>query len=92
MGGPEPLSQLEAVRLFERTLGSTFRLEFVPPEALRQQHQSPDPLQQTFAALMLGYDQGDVISGAAALAAEYGVVLRSVADYASTFRTQSATV
>ena len=92
MGGPEPLSQLEVVRLFERTLGNIFRLEFVPTEALRQQHQSPDPLQQTFASLMLGYDQGDVISGAAALAAEYGVELRSVAHYASTFRAQSATV
>jgi uncharacterized protein YbjT (DUF2867 family) len=91
-GGPEPLSQLDAVRVFERVLGSTFRLEFVPGDALRQQHQSPDPLQQTFGALMLGYEQGDVIAGAAALAAEYGVSLRSVSDYAASFRTRTAGV
>jgi len=92
IGGPEPLSQLDAVALFERTLGITFRLEFVPPEALRQQHQSADALQKTFAALMLGYDQGDVIPDAIALAARFGIELRSVADYAAAFRTQRAAV
>jgi uncharacterized protein YbjT (DUF2867 family) len=92
MGGPEPLSQLDAVRVFERTLGTEFRLEFVPSEALQQQHRSSDPLQKTLAALMLGYDQGDVIPGAAELAAQYGIALRSVADYAATFRGHSAGV
>jgi uncharacterized protein YbjT (DUF2867 family) len=83
MGGPEPLSQLDAVRTLERALGTSCRLEFVPVEALQQQYRSPDPLQRTFAALMLGCADGDVIPGAAALAQDYGVVLRSVAEYAA---------
>jgi uncharacterized protein YbjT (DUF2867 family) len=90
MGGPEPLSQLDVVRIFERTLGVTCQLDFVPVEALQQQHLSPDPLQRTFAALMLGCADGDVIPGAAALAKEYGVRLRSVEEYAQSLRSTTA--
>lgn len=58
MGGPEPLSQCDAVRIFERdssnlrerTMGTTWRLQFVPVEALQQQLLSSDPLQKTFGA------------------------------------------
>jgi uncharacterized protein YbjT (DUF2867 family) len=50
MGGPEPLSQLDAVRIFERALGVSCRLDFVPVDALQEQYRSPDPLQRTFAA------------------------------------------
>jgi uncharacterized protein YbjT (DUF2867 family) len=92
MGGPEPLSQLDAVRILDQALGTTCLLEFVPLEALRQQHLSADPLQKSFAALMLGYAQGDVISGAKAVADEYGVELRSVSDYANSLRAQRASV
>ena len=90
MGGPEPLSQLDAVRIFERVLGRTFQLESVPVEALRQQHQSADRLQKTFAALMLAYAHGDVIPAAAALAGEYSIALRSLEDYAASVRDQQA--
>jgi uncharacterized protein YbjT (DUF2867 family) len=85
IGGPAALSQLDAVHTFERTLGRQFTLEHVPVEALEQQRQSPDPLQQTFASLMLAYAKGDIIRDAAKNAAHYGVHLHSVADYASTF-------
>lgn len=84
LGGPEALSQLDAVRIFERVLGVSCRLDFVPVDVLRTQYASSDPLQKTFAALMLNYDAGDVIPGAVELAGEYGVPLRSVADYAAT--------
>jgi uncharacterized protein YbjT (DUF2867 family) len=90
MGGPEPLSQLDVVRIFERTLGVTCQLDFVPVEALQQQQLSPDPLQRTFGALMLGCADGDVIPGAAALAKEYGVRLRSVEEYAESLRSTTA--
>ena len=90
MGGPEALSQLDAVRIFERVLGRTFQLESVPVEALRQQHQSADRLQKTFAALMLAYAHGDVIPAAAALAGEYSIALRSLEDYAASVRDQQA--
>src|SRR2546422_8270994 len=61
MGGLEALSQLDAVRVFEKKLGKKFTLDFVPVEALEGQYCSSDPLQKTFGALMLGYAKGDVI-------------------------------
>jgi uncharacterized protein YbjT (DUF2867 family) len=85
MGGPEPLSQLEAVQIFEEALNKKFKADHVPTEALQTQHQSSDALQKTFGALTLAYSKGDVVSGAVSLAGEHGVVLRSVAEYASRF-------
>jgi NADH dehydrogenase len=91
MGGPEAISQLDAVRVFEGVLNKKIAVEHVPLEALQQQHRSAaDPLQKTFAALMLGYAQGDVIAGAVETAARYGVKLRSVADYAASLRARRA--
>ena len=86
MGGPEPLSQLGAVAVFERLLGRKCQLEEVPLAALEEQHRSDDPLQKTFAALMIGYAKGDVIPGSLDTARRYGVTLHSVSDYAATFR------
>jgi NADH dehydrogenase len=83
MGGPDALSQLDAVGIFEQKRGQKFKLDYVPLDALRAQHSSTDPLQKTFGALMLGYTRGDVIPGAVAVAQEYGIRLRSVAEYAS---------
>ncbi len=85
MGGPEALSQLDAARVFEKKLGKKFTLDFVPVEALEGQYRSPDPLQKTFGALMLGYAKGDVIRESRANADRFGVRLRSVADYAASF-------
>ena len=54
LGGPEALSPLEVVRLAEQATGKTFIVEHVPEEALRAQYESADdPLQKSFAALML---------------------------------------
>jgi uncharacterized protein YbjT (DUF2867 family) len=93
MGGPEAISQLEAVKVFESVLHRKIAVEHVSWEALQQQHQSAaDPLQKTFAALMLGYAQGDVIAGAKETAEQYGVRLRSVAEYANSMRAHSAGV
>jgi uncharacterized protein YbjT (DUF2867 family) len=91
MGGPQPLSQLDVVHIFEQALNKKIRLDFVPVEGLQEQHLSSDPLQKTFAALTLGYAQGDLIKGAQATAQEYAVRLRSVEQYASGFRTRQAT-
>jgi NADH dehydrogenase len=82
LGGPEPLSQLEAVRIFERHSNKQIKADFVPVEALEAQHNSSDPLQKTFAALMLAYAKGDVVKGSASLAHQYEIQLRSVSDYA----------
>lgn len=85
MGGPEPLSQLDAMGIFERTLGRKFELDRVPLAALVEQHRSSDPLQKTFSALMIAYAKGDVIPGSQETARRYGVKLHSVSDYAATF-------
>jgi uncharacterized protein YbjT (DUF2867 family) len=86
MGGPEPLSLLEVVGIFEKALGKKFELEKVPLAALEEQHRATDPLQKTFAALMIGYANGDAISDSLETAHRYGVRLHSVSDYAATFR------
>ncbi len=85
IGGPEPISQLGVVAVFERVLGRRFALEYVPMAALEAQHRSPDPLQKTFAALMLGCAHGDSIPEARQNAIRYGVPLTSVEDYAASF-------
>jgi NADH dehydrogenase len=85
IGGPEPLSQLDAVAEFERVLGRPMALEFVPVPALESQHRSEDPLQRTFAALMLAYATGDPIPEARENAARSGVKLTSLAEYAGRF-------
>jgi uncharacterized protein YbjT (DUF2867 family) len=86
MGGPAPLSQLDAVGIFERTLSKKIELEKVPLAVLEEQHRSTDPLQKTFAALMISYAKGDVIPASPETARRYGVTLHSVSDYAATFR------
>jgi hypothetical protein len=78
------LSQLDAVRIFEQKLHKKIQVEHVPLEVLETQHQSSDPLQKTFAALMLGYAKGDVVQGAASLAQQHLINLLSVSDYAAT--------
>ena len=86
MGGPEPISQLDAVATFGRLLGRKCVLERVPLTALEEQHRSTDPLQKTFAALMIAYAKGDAIPGSVENARSYGVTLHSVSDYAATGR------
>lgn len=81
LGGPEALSPLEVVRLFEQRSGRSFELQFVPEEALRAQMQGPaDPLQRSFAALMLFYAAGNEIP-MEQTAAEFAVKLRPVSAY-----------
>ena len=86
MGGPEPVSQLDAVAIFERLLGRKCELEKVPLAALEDQHRSIDPLQKTFAALMIGYAKGDAIPGSLDTSRMYSVTLHSVSGHAATFR------
>ncbi len=82
LGGPDALSQLDCVRIFERELGREIAVEHVPLEALQQQHESEDPPRRSFAALMLSLAEGDAIENARAVAERFGVSLVSVADRA----------
>lgn len=90
IGGPEPISQREAVRIFERVLGTAIAVQQVPLEALHAQRQSDDPVKQTFGALMVAYTKGDVIDGADAVAEQHGVALRAVEDYAGSMAAGAA--
>jgi len=83
-GGPEALSPLEVVGRFERIGGKPFRLEHIPVSALLAQFEDAgDPLQKSFAALMLGYTHGDAIDMTAAIDA-FGLRLSGVDEYART--------
>jgi len=87
MGGPDQFSQIDVVEVFMRALGKKIELETVPLSALEGQHRAAtDPLQKTFAALMIGYAKGDAIPNAAETAERYGVSLHSVEDYAAAAR------
>jgi uncharacterized protein YbjT (DUF2867 family) len=86
IGGPEPVSQLGVVAIFERVLGRSFMLDHVPIETLEEQHKSSDPLQQTFAALMIALALGDSVANARQTGDRYGVRLTTVESYAMGFR------
>lgn len=82
LGGPEALSPLEVVKIFEATNGKKFELQFVPEEAIRAQRDgAKDPLSESFAALTLGVVNGNVIDMKNTLAV-FPVQLVSVNDYA----------
>lgn len=82
LGGPEALSPLEVVRLAEQTLGKPIAVQHVPEDALRAQHGAgTDPLQQSFAGLMLYYAHGDAIEMADTLRRFPVKRLRSVREY-----------
>jgi uncharacterized protein YbjT (DUF2867 family) len=82
LGGPDKLSPNEVVRIFEEQAGQPFAVQHVPVEALRAQRASAeDPLQQSFAELMLGYTKGDPIDMEGTLQS-FPVKLTSVQEYA----------
>ena len=86
LGGPESLSPLEVVRIFERVQGREFEIQHVPDEALLEQKKTAtDPLQESFAALMLYYSAGNVIDMRETLQ-KFPVQLTSVKDYAQASR------
>jgi len=85
LGGPEALSPLEVVKIFEELSGRRFTVTHVPEEALQTQRAAAgDSLQEAFAALMLYYAHGDVIDMKPALAIFQAQAsnLTSVRDYA----------
>jgi NADH dehydrogenase len=62
LGGPEPSTYNAVTAMFEKALGRTVQREYVPEQALEGQFSSAtDPMEKTFAALMLGAARGDPI-------------------------------
>lgn len=82
LGGSESLSPLEVVGVFERVQGRAFEIQHVPEEALLEQKKNAtDPLQESFAGLMLYYSAGNVIDMRETLR-KFPLQLVSVEDYA----------
>jgi uncharacterized protein YbjT (DUF2867 family) len=62
VGGPEAMSPLEVVKIFENHIGNPFAIEYVPIAALQAQKTSAtESIGESFAALMLAYAEGDNI-------------------------------
>lgn len=83
LGGPEALSPLEVVDIFEQAAGKKFELQFVPEPVLRSQmEEARDPLSKTFATLTMGVVNGSVIDMTPVLA-DFPIELTAVNEYAS---------
>lgn len=62
VGGPEAVSPLEVVKIFEDRTGNEYAVEFVPTAALQAQKAAArESLSEAFAALMLSYAEGDQV-------------------------------
>jgi uncharacterized protein YbjT (DUF2867 family) len=58
-GGPQAVTQREAIRAFEEAAGRAFHVQEIPEQALEAQWEgATDPMQRTFAALMLACARG----------------------------------
>ena len=83
IGGPESVSQRDAVRIIEDALGAPLQITVIPEEALvAQWREATDPFARTFSSLMLGVARGDP-RPASALDRPADIPLRSVRDYAA---------
>jgi len=82
LGGPDNLSILDAVGIFEQESGQTFELQNVPDEALRaQMAAAPDSLRKAFSGLMIGLNKVGTIDMKGTLG-NFPIQLTSVREYA----------
>ena len=78
------------VARFQEISGRTFKIEHVPESALRSHfEEATDPLQKSFAGLMLGYVHGDVILMPPVLN-RFGIKLSIVTQYAKRVQGKAA--
>lgn len=82
LGGPDVVSPLEVVRIAENFTGRTFAVTHIPVEALYAQHAaSSNPLEKTFAALMIETTKGSIVPMQDVLRKFPTVTLKSVEEY-----------
>jgi uncharacterized protein YbjT (DUF2867 family) len=82
LGGPQGISPSNVVKIFERVGGKAFEVTHVPVEALQGQLAgATDPMQKSYAGLMLGYASHASIDMAATLKA-FPLKLRTVEEHA----------
>jgi uncharacterized protein YbjT (DUF2867 family) len=83
LGGPENLSQLETVKIFEDVLQKKMEVQHIPLESLTAQLKSAeDGMQKSFTGLMLCAAKGDLINMTEVLK-KFPVGLTSVKEFAS---------
>ena len=82
VGGPEALSHHDVIRIFEERSGRKFEVEHVPEEALEaMKANARNPVEETFAGLMLFVGRGDAVDMRQTLA-HYPVRMTTVREYA----------
>lgn len=82
LGGPDTLSPLEVVRMFEKISGRGFETQFVPEEELQgRKMAATNPVEQTFADLMLSAAHDDSID-MSDMFTKFQVRPKSVHEYA----------
>jgi uncharacterized protein YbjT (DUF2867 family)/uncharacterized protein (DUF433 family) len=82
LGGPEALSPIEVVHIFEELAGRTFETQFIPEEQLQSRKAAAsNPVEQTFADLMLSACHGDSIDMSETFK-KFSVRPKSVREYA----------
>ena len=83
LGGPDKISQFEAVEIFEKMGGEKFTINFVSKEALEtQRNEAADPMQKSFPTLMLCVANGDPID-MSEMKKDFPLHLMSVSDFAA---------
>ncbi len=83
LGGPENLSQLDAVKVFEEVMNKKIEVQHIPVEGLQAQlDTATDPMQKSFTGLMLCLAAGDRID-MKELLKKFPVELSSVKDFAT---------
>ena len=84
VSGPEALTPLEVVKIFEEEGGRAFEVETISEAKLREQFDSAtDSLEKSFAGLLLQYAHGEAIE-MRGLLESIPVRLTSVREYART--------
>src|SRR5262245_15796100 len=81
LGGPDDLSLLDSVGIFEQESGHTFKLQNIPDEQLRARMAAPDSLGKTFTGLMIGLNEAGTIDMKETLR-NFPIQLTSVREYA----------
>ncbi|MBN1480169.1 SDR family oxidoreductase [candidate division KSB1 bacterium] len=82
LGGPQALSQLEAVKIFESALGRKMKITHVTKQTLEHQRdEASDPMQESFSSLMLCVANGDPID-MTPIRNDFPFHLTSVKEYA----------
>jgi uncharacterized protein YbjT (DUF2867 family) len=90
IGGPDDLSPLEVINIFETTVGHKFDIQHVPEDALLAQLETTnDPLAESFLKLQLEYVHGCLMNTSEALRS-MPIQQRTVSEYAGQVQPKAA--